>query len=326
MPSAPIILVPGFWLGAWAWDEVADLLRADGHDVTALTLPGLEVGRRRPLRGHASDHVDAIVDAVEAADGPSCSRSTAPRASPATPRATASRTGSPRWSTSTPRPGIGAAGPGFHGRREAARLGGASPRRRTSTGSARRSRRRSASARSPCPGGVLRERVELTNDARRDIPSTMICTGFTVGAVPEVRRRGARHVMARRRPRAAQRRPGSTCRPATGRCGRSRASWRTTSRRSRARRRTPSPPDAPAGSAGGPELGLRSERLAQPDIGGVRALDVAPDRPLQVEAVRDPGEDARRQVVVAVDRDRRPVVERPNVVVYQTVIPEPVAS
>ena len=41
-PAPPIILVPGFWLGAWAWDEVADLLRADGHDVTALTLPGLE--------------------------------------------------------------------------------------------------------------------------------------------------------------------------------------------------------------------------------------------------------------------------------------------
>ena len=29
------------------------------------------------------------------------------------------------------------------------------------------------------PGGVLREAVELTNDARRDIPSTLICTGFT---------------------------------------------------------------------------------------------------------------------------------------------------
>ena len=25
MASAPIILVPGFWLGAWAWDEVAAL-------------------------------------------------------------------------------------------------------------------------------------------------------------------------------------------------------------------------------------------------------------------------------------------------------------
>ncbi len=23
MSGAPIILVPGFWLGAWAWDEVA---------------------------------------------------------------------------------------------------------------------------------------------------------------------------------------------------------------------------------------------------------------------------------------------------------------
>ncbi len=31
----------------------------------------------------------------------------------------------------------------------------------------------------PEPAGVLRENVELTNDARRDIPSTLICTGFT---------------------------------------------------------------------------------------------------------------------------------------------------
>ena len=22
MPTPPILLVPGFWLGAWAWDEV----------------------------------------------------------------------------------------------------------------------------------------------------------------------------------------------------------------------------------------------------------------------------------------------------------------
>lgn len=38
MGSAPIILVPGFWLRACAWDEVADALRADGHDVTALNI------------------------------------------------------------------------------------------------------------------------------------------------------------------------------------------------------------------------------------------------------------------------------------------------
>jgi hypothetical protein len=31
----------------------------------------------------------------------------------------------------------------------------------------------------PQPGGVMREAVELTNDARTDVPTTMICTGFT---------------------------------------------------------------------------------------------------------------------------------------------------
>ena len=31
----------------------------------------------------------------------------------------------------------------------------------------------------PVPGSLVRESAELTNDARRDIPSTLICTGFT---------------------------------------------------------------------------------------------------------------------------------------------------
>ena len=62
--SAPIILVPGFWLGAWAWDEVAGTLRADGHDVTALTLPGLESVDADRSSIHFTDHVDAIVRAI----------------------------------------------------------------------------------------------------------------------------------------------------------------------------------------------------------------------------------------------------------------------
>ncbi len=68
--AAPIVLVPGFWLGAWAWDEVAAALRTDGHDVTALTLPGLEsVDVDRSSIG-LSDHVDAICAAVSAAGAP----------------------------------------------------------------------------------------------------------------------------------------------------------------------------------------------------------------------------------------------------------------
>lgn len=38
---ATYVLVPGFWLGAWAWAEVGRRLRAAGHDVHPVTLTGL---------------------------------------------------------------------------------------------------------------------------------------------------------------------------------------------------------------------------------------------------------------------------------------------
>src|SRR5205814_9018954 len=70
MNATPIVLVPGFWLGAWAWDEVAPALRAKGHDVTAMTLPGLDSADADRSRVTFADHVDAICDAVKAAGRP----------------------------------------------------------------------------------------------------------------------------------------------------------------------------------------------------------------------------------------------------------------
>src|ERR687895_977409 len=70
MTAPIIILVPGFWLGAWAWDEVAAPLRADGHDVTALTLPGLESAEADRSTIALADHVDAICEEVTAAGRP----------------------------------------------------------------------------------------------------------------------------------------------------------------------------------------------------------------------------------------------------------------
>src|SRR5436190_2491101 len=70
MKTTPIILVPGFWLGAWAWDEVAAALRANGLDVTALTLPGLESVDDDRSAISLSDHVHAICQAVRAAHAP----------------------------------------------------------------------------------------------------------------------------------------------------------------------------------------------------------------------------------------------------------------
>jgi pimeloyl-ACP methyl ester carboxylesterase len=40
--GTPIVLVPGFCLGSWAWDEVAAALGGHGYGVTAVRLPGLD--------------------------------------------------------------------------------------------------------------------------------------------------------------------------------------------------------------------------------------------------------------------------------------------
>ena len=176
--SAPIILVPGFWLGAWAWDEVVDALRADGHDVTALTLPGLESADTDRSRITFSDHVDAICEAVQAANAPvvlavhSAAGFTGYAASDRMPDRIAAMV------YVDTAPGVGALDPDFEGIEkpmvwedvaEEENLDGLSDEQKATF------RQRAV----PVPGSLMREGAELTNDARRDIPSTMICTGFT---------------------------------------------------------------------------------------------------------------------------------------------------
>jgi pimeloyl-ACP methyl ester carboxylesterase len=176
--SAPIILVPGFWLGAWAWDEVAETLRADGHDVTAITLPGLESADADRSGITFADHVDAIVDAVRAEDSPvvlavhSASGFSGYAASDRVPERIAAMV------YVDTAPGIGPLDPEFQDAEkpmvwkdveEEENLDGLSDAQKETF------RQRAV----PVPGGVLREASELTNDKRRDIPSTLICTGFT---------------------------------------------------------------------------------------------------------------------------------------------------
>jgi len=179
MKAAPIILVPGWWLGAWAWDEVAGLLREDGHDVTALTLPGLESVDVDRSAITQSDHVAAVVDAVRAASAPvvlavhSGAGFTGYAASDRAPDGIATMvyvdTGA----------GVGAPDAEF----AAAEKPPPSPEELAAnenlTGLSEEQLRTFRERAVPEPGGVLREAVELTNDARRDVPSTVICTGYT---------------------------------------------------------------------------------------------------------------------------------------------------
>lgn len=64
-----VVLVPGFWLGAWAWDDVLPHLRDRGLEVVALALPGLGPGDDEAVRSSVTleDHVRAVEDAIGAA-------------------------------------------------------------------------------------------------------------------------------------------------------------------------------------------------------------------------------------------------------------------
>ncbi|MEY9928976.1 pimeloyl-ACP methyl ester carboxylesterase [Catenulispora sp. GP43] len=59
---ATFVLVPGFWLGAWAWDAVADRLRSDGHEVHALTMPGIaeRAAEAKPDTGLRTEIADIV--------------------------------------------------------------------------------------------------------------------------------------------------------------------------------------------------------------------------------------------------------------------------
>ena len=179
MTTAPIVLVPGFWLGAWAWDEVAAALRADGHDVTAVTLPGLESADADRSAITMSDHVDAICEAVRAAAAPVV-------------LAVHSGTGASGYGASDRDPELiaamvyvdsgpatGALDPDFAGAELPLpshedleleeNLDGLTEEQLETF------RRRAV----PEPGAALREAAVLANDARLDVPSTVVCTGFT---------------------------------------------------------------------------------------------------------------------------------------------------
>jgi len=177
--APPIILVPGWWLGAWAWDEVAARLRSEGKEVNALTLPGLESPDADRSSITMLDHVDAIVDAVSATAAPpvvvvhSGAGFPGYSASDRVPDRIAAMvyvdTGPGKGAPDADFDGVEMPLPSLDDLRANENLDGLSDDQLDTF------RRRAI----PQPGGVLRGTVELADDARLDIPTTVICTGFT---------------------------------------------------------------------------------------------------------------------------------------------------
>ncbi|HVE55681.1 MAG TPA: alpha/beta hydrolase [Pyrinomonadaceae bacterium] len=62
---ATFVLVPGFWLGGWAWKDVTKILRERGHEVFPITLTGLGekahlASAETNLDTHAADVINLI--------------------------------------------------------------------------------------------------------------------------------------------------------------------------------------------------------------------------------------------------------------------------
>ena len=177
MTGRPIVLVPGFWLGAWAWDEVAAELRAVGHEVLAVTLPGLESKEADRASVSLGDHVDAICAAVRAAGEPVV-------------LAVHSGAGLPGYAASDrlpeqvaaivyvdSGPGTGAQDPDLTADELplpewddlGENLDGLTEEHLAAF------RQRAV----PQPGGAVREAPQLSNPARLDVPTTVVCTSMT---------------------------------------------------------------------------------------------------------------------------------------------------
>ncbi|HUR15969.1 MAG TPA: alpha/beta hydrolase [Candidatus Limnocylindrales bacterium] len=176
---APIILVPGWWLGAWAWDEVIVNLASEGVVATALTLPGLESTDADRSSVTFEDHIAAISQAVEASERPVV-------------LAVHSGAGFPGYATSDRVPeriaamvyvdtgaGVGAMDAEFADVEKPL----ASPEDLAANENLDGlSEQQLATFREravPQPGGVLRGSTELANDARKAIPTVVICTAYT---------------------------------------------------------------------------------------------------------------------------------------------------
>jgi len=177
MTTPPIILVPGFWLGAWAWDEVAALLRDQGHDVQAFTLPGLDSPDADRSAITLEDHVRAITDAIERAGRPVVLvvHSAAGVSGYAACDRVPGRIAAMVYVDTAP--GKGALEPDFEGAEFPLTWGDVEANENLDgLSDAHKERFRERAV--PVPGGVLRGSIELTNDARCDVPATFIATGF----------------------------------------------------------------------------------------------------------------------------------------------------
>ncbi|WP_146340581.1 alpha/beta fold hydrolase [Nesterenkonia sp. NBAIMH1] len=192
--TPPIILVAGHWLGAWAWDEVLDHMGPDRDRTVAVTLPGLDPDDPERSTRTLEDQASAIHNALIRSGDPEGRGSVLVAHSGANAPVSLVLDRHPHlvhrvvWVDSGPMaPGTAFAPdfppelkelplPSFDELEQQASLEGVSE--------AARDRFRAKAVPQPAP--VLRAEVDLTNDARWAVPTTLVCCSISGAQVQEL--------------------------------------------------------------------------------------------------------------------------------------------
>lgn len=196
MTSSPtIVLIAGHWLGAWAWDEVLEHLTANGSRAIAMTLPGLDADDPERTAKTLDDQAAAILDLIAqhgnqpvvlvAHSGANAPVSLVIDRHPelvhpvvwvdSGPVATGTI-----FAADLPKDVEELPLPPFDSLAQQASLEGLSAE------VLKRFRARAV----PEPASVLRQPVELTNDARHMVPTTLVCCSIPGAQVLELARAG----------------------------------------------------------------------------------------------------------------------------------------
>ncbi|MFJ6533198.1 alpha/beta fold hydrolase [Microbacterium sp. NPDC091662] len=196
--SPTILLIAGHWLGAWAWDEVLEHLGADESRAVAMTLPGLDATDPARATRTLEDQADAIREqlfrlgasaeqpaVVVAHSGANSPLSLVLDRHPALVDRVVWVDSGPVASGSVFAPELPEEVdelplPPFDVLAQQASLDGLTPQ------ALERFRQRAV----PEPGPVLRQPVELANDERRTIATTLICCSIPSAQLLELARAG----------------------------------------------------------------------------------------------------------------------------------------
>ncbi|GAA3597230.1 alpha/beta hydrolase [Klugiella xanthotipulae] len=195
-----IILIAGHWLGAWAWDEVVEHLAAANPNqrTISLTLPGLDQGDRERASRTLDDQATAITQAMSQA-----------AASVEQPVVIAAHSGANApvslvldqcpelvkrvvWIDSGPVASGSVFAPDMP--QELAELPlppfDVLTQQASIEGLSSHALERFRARAVPEPGPVLRQPVKLTNDARLQVPTTMVCCSISSTQLMELANAG----------------------------------------------------------------------------------------------------------------------------------------